>query len=141
MMPAITGSIHAFYLFEVADSTDLTAVRALFGDAAVPATLYEKAAGPSAVLYIQPPIVVPGDAFGLGDISGFRVRMKFYDYGVISLMLTRSFEGSWDELALVGQDLIENEPLEESATTACHRVVERAASALRDVRPGFLRED
>jgi hypothetical protein len=138
---AIAGSVHAFFLFEVSESINLTAVRSLLGEDARPATLYDKAAGPSGVRYIQAPIVAPGDTLGVTDLGGFSVRAKFYDYGVISLMLSRPFEGSWDELAGTGQELIENDSLEDSATAACHRVVERARTALVGVRPTFLRED
>ena len=137
----VSGSVHVFFLFEVAESTDLTKVRARLGDVAVPATLYDKAAGPPAVRYMQPPTVAPGDALGVGELGGFTVRVKFYDYGVISLMLSRPFEGSWDELAAAGQDLIENDPLEDRATAACQRVVEQSREALVGVRPSFLRED
>jgi hypothetical protein len=137
----VSGSVHVFFLFEVAESTDLTKVRALLGDVAVAATLHDKAAGPPGVRYIQPPIVASGDALGVGDLGGFAVRVKVYDYGVISLMLSRPFEGSWDELALVGQELIENDPLEDSAAAACQRVMDRLRAALVGVRPSFLRED
>src|SRR5262245_10479530 len=132
---AVSGSVHAFFLFEVAESTDLSAVRARLGDAAVAATLYDKAAGPPGVRYIQPPIVAAADALGVGDIGGFRARVKFYDYGVISLMLSREFAGSWDELAAVSQDLIENDTLEDAAAIACQEVVERARTALVGLRP------
>ena len=140
-MAAISGSVHVFFLFEVAESTDLAVLRRGLGDAASPATLYDKAAGPPGVRYIQPPLVAPGDALGLGDLGGFAVRVKFYDYGVISLMLSRPFEGSWDDLAAAGQDLIENDPLEDKATAACQRVVEQSHAALVGVRRSFLRED
>jgi hypothetical protein len=37
------------------------------------------------VQYRQPPITIDGEAIGLGDALGFRVRFKLYDYGVISV--------------------------------------------------------
>ena len=138
---AVSGSVHVFFLFEVSESTDLSAVRTLLGTAALPATLHDKAAGPPGVRYIQPPMVAPGEAFGLNEIGGFRVRVKFYDYGVMSLMLSRPFDGSWDDFVTLGQDLIENESLEDLAAAASSRVVERARPALRSVRQAFLRED
>jgi hypothetical protein len=138
---ALSGSVHTFFLFEVAESTDLPRLQALLGAAAEPATLYDKAAGPPEIRYLQPPIVVAGQALGVDEIGGFRARVKFYDYGVISLMLSRPFEGSWDDFVVAGQDLIENEPLEERASSACQRVVERVRMALVGVRPSYLRED
>jgi len=140
-VPVLSGSLHAFYLFEVSESTDLSEVGRQLGETAVPATLHDKAAGPPEVRYIQAPIVAPGEALALGEIGGFRARVKFYDYGVVSIRLSRPFEGSWDDLVRQGQELIENDPLEDSATAACHRVVERVRAALKGVRASFLRED
>jgi hypothetical protein len=140
-MAPVSGSVHAFYLFDVAEGVDLSGVRRFVGEAAAPATLSDKAPGPPRVYYIQPPLVVPGEAFGLAEIAPFTARVKFYDYGVVSLMLSRPFEGAWDDLVRLGQELIENEPLEEQATALCQTVVDRVRPALKDARGVFLRED
>ncbi len=140
-MAIAAGAVHAFYLFDVAESIDLTAVRRLVGDAATFATLHDKAPGPPRVRYVQPPIVAPGEAVGLADVRGLRARLKFYDYGVISIMLIRPFAGPWADLVRVGQELLENESLEERAAEACRLVVDRIRPALADVRASFLREN
>ncbi len=140
-MSSLTGSIHAFYLFDVADTIDLKALSAMFGGRAAAATLYDKAPGPPRLRYIQPPIVIDGGALGEPQIGPLRLRVKFFDYGVISLALTRSFSGSWADLVALGQDLIENEPLGQRAEDACRRIVERVRGSLRDVRSAFLDED
>ena len=135
------GSIHAFYLYDVAQGIDLTAIQAIVGPAATPASVQDKFAGVSKVRYLQPPTIVDGAALGVPEVAGFSVRVKCYDYGVISLRLSRSFTGSWSDLVAASQDLIESEPLEAQAEAALHRIVERLRPALVDARPSFLDED
>src|SRR6185436_17034329 len=105
------GSVHAFYLYDVAQGIDLTALQALVGPAAMPASLQDKQAGIAKVRYLQPPTIVDGAALGAGEIDGFSVRVKCYDYGVISLRLSRPFSGTWADLMKLSQELVENEPL------------------------------
>jgi hypothetical protein len=137
----ISGSIHAFYLFDVAESIDLAAVSRALGERAATARLQDKAPGPPKLKYLQAPVVVDGAALDLAEVAGFRVRVKFYDYGVISLMLSRPFAASWSDLIRQGQDLIENEQLEDRALEACRAVVAQMTAALSQSRPGFLAED
>ena len=91
--------------------------------------------------YIQPPVIVDGSVLGEAELDGFRVRIKFYDYGVISLLLERPFSGSWQDLLALGQHLIENEPLQQHAELVCRRVVSRVAAYLDAPRSSFLDED
>ena len=135
------GSVHAFYLFDVAEAIDLAALRAQLGARAGVAQLQDKAPGPPRVRYFQPPVIVDGDAVGVASLGDFRVRVKFYDYGVVSLMLSRPFAGSWSELVRLGQDLIESEPLEAEAAAASARIVESTRASFAGVRSAFLSED
>ena len=141
MSQITSGAVHAFYLFDVAHAIDLAAVRTQFGDRAAMAQLHDKAPGPPRVRYIQPPVIVDGAAVGVPSLSTFRVRVKFYDYGVISLMLSQPFAGTWVDLVRLGQDFIESEPLEAEAGLASARVVEATRPALSGVRASFLGED
>jgi hypothetical protein len=140
-LPQVTGTLNAYFSFDVAETIDLNRLRDGFGTAATLATLYDKAPGAPRVRYIQPPVVVDGAALDQPVLSGFRVRVKFYDYGVVSLALTRPFTGSWTDLVAVGQDLIESEPLQQAAEQACHRIVARVRQSLDGVRTLYLDED
>lgn len=141
MSEITSGAIHAFYLFDVAEGIDLAALRRLLGPGAGQAMLQDKWRGVPAVRYFVPPVVAEGDVLGLGVLDGFRVRLKAYDYGVISLMLSRPFEGAWADLVRLGQDLIENETLERQAADACARIVSRVSGALAGARSTLLSED
>ena len=135
------GFVHAFYLFDVAQEIDLRALGLQLGGEARHARLDDKAAGPAPVRYQTPPVLCGGDVLGLGEIDGFRVRVKFYDYGVISLLLSQAFSGSWAALGALGQALVESEPLEQHAAEVCARIVDRVRSTLTGVRRSFLSED
>lgn len=135
------GLVRASYLFEVAHSIDPAALKRRFGDRLSAARLDDKAPGPPRLQYQQAPLVVEGHALGVGDVDGFRVRIKFFEYGVVGVLLSRPFAGSWAELVSLGQSLIESEPLEDRASAICRNVVEQARDALRGVRPTFLSED
>jgi hypothetical protein len=135
------GAIHAYYLFDVAESIRLPVIRGRFGAQAAEATLADKAPGPSRVRYVQPPVMVEGAALGLTEVEGFRVRVKFYDYGVISLKLWRPFSGAWADLVRFAQEFIESEPLERRALEACQQVVGQVSDALAGARSSVLDED
>lgn len=136
-----SGFVTALYLFDVARSIDLVAIEAQVGGQAARASLGDKSAGPSRSRYVTPPVVVDGHVLGCTDVDGFRSRVKFYDYGVVSLTLTRAFSGSWADLVALGQTLIENEPLEEHAARTCDHIVSVVASSLADQHRSFLSED
>jgi hypothetical protein len=141
MPEIVSGAVHAFYLFDVAQAIDLAAVRRLLGPGAAPATLQDKSPGVPSVRYFTPPVVAEAGGLGLVDIDGFRIRVKVFDYGVISLMLSRPFAGDWADLVRLGQDLIENETLEVRAAEACRTVMGRVRSALIGERSSQLSED
>ena len=141
-MPEIrSGLVTALYLFDVAAAIDVEATRTLLGGEASVARFDDKTAGPTKIQYTQPPVIADGRVFGCGDIAGFRVRVKAYDYGVISLMLSQPFSGDWSHLVSLGQSLIESEPLEDHATAVCQKVVATLAPAFTDLRKNFLSED
>ena len=141
MSQITAGAVHAFYLFDVAHAIDLAALRTQFGERAGVARLQDKTPGPSRVRYFQPPVICDGGAVGVPNLGPFKVRAKFYDYGVISLMLSQPFAGSWSDLVRLGQELIESEPLEADAAAALPRVVDAVRGALSGVRGSFLSED
>ena len=136
-----SGFVSASYLFDVAQAVDLAALKQHFGPRASAARLDDKAPGPPRLQYVQPPLLVEGGVLSIDDIDGFRVRLKFYDYGVIAVLLSRPFSGSWADLIELGQALIENEPLENRAAAVCRQVVDGLRSSLKGIRASFLSED
>lgn len=137
----MTGCVTAFYLFDVAQEIRLPALRLALGSRVSDATLADKTPGQPRLHYIEPPLVADGASVGCAELDGFRVRVKFYNYGVVSVMLTRDFNGTWQDLTALGQDLIESEPLEAHAAAACRAVVDGIRPALVGARATWLGED
>jgi hypothetical protein len=141
-MPAINAAtITAFYLFDVAEQIDLPQIRGAAGEAATAAQFTGGRGAPSYLQYARPPVVVESDVLGFGDFDGFRGRVKFFDYGVLSLALSRPFVGEWGDLIAVSQKYIENDALEERAEACCRSLVRRFAPGMRGTRERFLAED
>jgi len=136
----LRGHLYALYLFDVAEAIDLQDAAALISGS-VRAKFAAKPATPAYVQYLQPPLVFDGSAAGQATLDGFRVGFKLFDYGVVSLRLTREFAGTWAELVAISNDLIENEALERQAERACRMVAERLKPALREPRQTALTED
>jgi len=141
MPPIRDAHIFVFYLFDVAETIDLGAISALIAGPAVAARLAPKPATPAYVQYDKPPISFDGEAVGVAEIDGFRVRIRVYDYGVISVSLLQGFAGTWSEILSLGQALIENADLEQRAEHVARAIAERLKSCLAGYRERFLSED
>ena len=112
MYALVCGSLHgqivALYLFDVAEAIDLQAAASAISSS-VRATFAPKPATPAYVRYQQPPLLFEGAGVDVPSIDGFRVGFKVFDYGIISLRLTREFHGTWPDLADASDQLVENE--------------------------------
>lgn len=135
------GQITAFYLFDVAESVDLTALASQLTVPAERARVASKPAIPPYVRYATPPLQIDGDALGMRELGGFHLRVKVFDYGVISLALSRPFSGTWRELVGTASRLAADTTLEASAGRFCRQLTEQFAPALTSVPASLLSED
>ena len=135
------GHLTAFFLFEVGDAIDLSAVSARI-DVTVSARLAPRPATPPYIQYQQPPLTMDGAALGRGEVDGFRVRLKAFDYGVISVALTRELPATWEALLEAGLEWQDAGQLEARAESLCRELLARIAGAVTRLRDGqFLSED
>ena len=134
------GHLTALFLFDVADAIDLEAVR-LHVAATTPSPLSTRPPTPAYLQYARPPIVIDGQAVGVEAPDGFRVRFKTFDYGVVSVALTRGVPESWADLLEAGIQWNENAALIASAEHLCRQLLDRIDTAISRRRPGFLNED
>jgi hypothetical protein len=141
MPPIRDAHLFAFYLFDVAETIDLAAIPRLIAGPAVAARLAPKPATPAYVQYEKPPVSFDGEAVGIAEIESFRVRVRVYDYGVISIRLSQGFAGTWDELVSMGETLVESAELEQHAERVARTVSSRLEPALVGYRQQFLSED
>ena len=134
------GQIALFYLFDVSDTIDLQVISRLIGGATA-AKLLPKQATPPYIQYDKPPLSFDGEIVGLDEVDGFKPRVRLYDYGVVSIALTRPFCGPWSDLVGLGQTLIESDDFEQRAEAMCRTIVERTKPALIGLRATFVTED
>jgi hypothetical protein len=136
-----SAQIVAFFLFDIAETIDLKAVPAQIKGPAQPARLLPKPATPAYVQYDNPPLSFDGELVGMPEVDGFRVRLRAFDYGVISVALHRPFVGSWDELSVLAQSLSESPELEARAVEICQTVAGRLSPVFTGYRDASLTED
>jgi hypothetical protein len=72
---------------------------------------------------------------------GFRCRIKAFDYGVVSVALTRSLPGSWSALVAEGRTWHDNAEMATIAEQLCRAFVERVGNAVAKPRSSYLSED
>jgi hypothetical protein len=140
MSDFVSGSVTVFFLFDVGEAIQLSTLRGLIEDT-VAAPLTPKQPTPSYVQYQQAPVSIDGQAAGAAEIEGFRVRFKLFDYGVVSLALTRATPPTWDSLLAEGLRWYENPALAASAEAACRRLADRIQPAIVKARQQYLYED
>jgi len=134
------GHVTALFLFEVADAIDLEAVRR-HSAATAPAPLSTKPPTPAYLQYAQPPIVIDGAALDVGDAHGFRVRFKTFEYGVVSVALTRPLPDGWAAVLEAGIGWHEDATLIADAERLCRHLLDRISGAVTRRRDTFLNED
>ncbi|MEW6323517.1 MAG: hypothetical protein AB1635_20800 [Acidobacteriota bacterium] len=133
--------VTALQLFDVAESIDLARLPALLGTSAVAAKLETKSSAPAYVRYHVPPVQVDAAALGMDDVEGWRLRFRVFDYGVVSVSLTRQFTGDWTEATALAARITSDAALERSAEARCRALVDRIGPALRKPRERYLSED
>jgi hypothetical protein len=137
---AISGHITAFFLFDVSEAIDLGRVQRELGTG-VAARLAPKPTTPSYVQYRQPPIAIDGHAIDMPEAEGFAVRFKAFDYGVISVALTRRMTGTWNEWLAFGLSCHDNPALARSADRLARAFAERVDAAITRRHSAPLSED
>jgi hypothetical protein len=140
MADTLAGQVTAFFLFDVAEEIDLSAVRRLLGASPDSGRLAVKPAVPAYVQYQNPPVQVDPDALGVQAPDGLQARVKVYDYGVFSLSLSRPFRGGWADLHALAQTTT-SLALEAHAEQLCRQAVDRLRPALQSPRDTSLSED
>ena len=140
MPDIVTGHVIAFFLYDAAEVIDLAAVATLIGGTSR-VRLTPKTATPPYVQYEQPPLTIDGGAIGLPEALGFTVRFKLFDYGVISVALTRPIPGTWPELVDCGITLQDDARLGATSESLARDLITRLEPAMTSPREHFVTED
>jgi hypothetical protein len=139
MLEVADGVVRAYYLFDIADTIDLATASAHTGDVRAPAALPLR---PHATAYLQFP--VPPLVANLPDVDfegrPCAVRLKLYDYGVVSLRLSFLAAGAWNDLVAIADRVRTGDSLFHLAESVVERVCEDYAEALDERHPALVED-
>jgi hypothetical protein len=98
---SIRGSVLVLIQFDVCEEIRLDKLREIFGARTLEQPSLKHPA-PGYVRYQRPPVVEPIDPLILESGEQLEGQIKFYDYGVVSVVLELPFSGDWDTLVRLG---------------------------------------
>lgn len=133
---AVSGSLLALFLYDVADEIRLDELRRILP---APTTTVRKPdfrqPVPEYVHFASPPVI---EAI---EEQSLRGQVAFYDYGVVSIKLEITFEGSWSDLIALSARWINQPALEKTSRELLDHQLSRAAPALVKPYEEKLSED
>ena len=136
----LTGSVLILIQFDVCEEIRLDELRRIIG--ARTQQLPLKNTAPSYVQYQRTPVVVSLDPVTLETGERLEGQIKYFDYGVISLVFELPFAGNWDDLVQLSCRWTSDTNFEAVATRIARQRLERAAPALvKPYKDDWLQED
>src|SRR5580692_11199362 len=140
-MAPLRGSFWVFVLYDVAEEIRIDKLRELVGaEAARPQPSFKHPA-PEYVRFERPPAIEYPPPLTLENGEQFAVRIKYFDYGVVSIELQLEFEADWDELVRLSNRWILAPELEARTAELLRPRLEKAALALTQPYSPRLNED
>src|SRR5216683_5515764 len=136
---ALQGSILVLIQFDVCEEIRLDELRKIFGARTAEASFKHPA--PGYVRYQRAPVVEPIEPLVLESGERLEGQIKYYDYGVLSVVFELPFSGDWDTLVRMGSRWVWDVDFEKHASRIVHQKLERAAPALVKPYPEWLSED
>ncbi len=135
----LKGSVLGVILHDVCEEIRLEELRQILGARRVERGF--KHSTPEYVRFENPPVVEELEPVVLGSGERLVPQIKYYDYGVISVLLEYSFEADWDGLVQLAAHWVPNPELERQAQQIIRGRLEKIAPAI--VRPytDWLSED
>src|SRR5271170_3988961 len=97
-VPPLKGSFWVLVLYDVAEQIQLDKLRGIVGAEPPRREPSFKHPAPEYVRFERPPVVAYLDPACLSTGERFQSRIKYFDYGVISVELELSFEADWSDL-------------------------------------------
>ncbi len=130
------GSAVGLFLFDVCEEMKLDELRSILGARRLGEGM--KHAAGEQLFFERPPVVE--DAQFPGD-SRAQVRVKYYDYGVLSVLFEFPFAGEWQDLIALSSRWISETDLQTRAEALAKEKVQRTLSALIKPYDRWLSED
>jgi hypothetical protein len=127
---AVSGSFWVFVLFDVCEEIDLDDLRKILGTGPPRREPAFKHPAPDYVRFERAPVIQNCDPLTLSNGEQFQCRIKYFDYGVISVELQTDFSSGWDELVRVASRWIAAPEIESLAESLIRTQGARVVAAL-----------
>jgi hypothetical protein len=124
----LRGSVLVLIQFDVCEEIRLDVLRNIFG--ARTAQVPFKNTAPSYVRYQRTPVVETIEPLTLESGERLEGQIKYFDYGVVSLIFELPFGGNWDDLIQLSCRWTSDTNFEILASRILRQKLERAAPAL-----------
>jgi hypothetical protein len=137
----LRGSVLVLIQFDVCEEIRLDDLRQILGARTSAASFKHQA--PGYVRYQRPPVEETLEPLILEGGERLEGDIKYYDYGVVSLVFELPFSGNWDTLIQLSSRWTSDTNFESLATRIAKQKLERAAPALVKPYPAerWLQED
>lgn len=135
----LQGSVLVLIQFDVCEEIKLDALRDIFGARRQEASFKHPA--PGYVRFQRPPVVEQVEPLILESGERLDVQMKYYDYGVLSVVFELPFSGDWDTLVRLASRWVWDTDFTSFAQKIVKQKIERARPALVKLYDSWLHED
>jgi hypothetical protein len=136
---SLQGSILVLIQFDVAEEIRLDELRKIFGARRAEASFKHPA--PGYVQYQRPPVVEPIEPLVLDSGERLDGQIKYYDYGVLSVVFELPFSGEWETLVGLSGRWVWDTDFTALASKIVKKRLERARPALIKPYETWLHED
>ena len=125
----LQGSVLVLIQFDVCEEIRLNVLRDIFGATRQEAPSFKHPA-PGYVRYQRPPVVERVEPLVLESGERLDAQIKYYDYGVLSVVFELPFSGDWDTLVRLSSRWVWDTDFTSFAQKIVRQKLERAAPAL-----------
>ena len=136
---SLRGSVLVLIQFDVCEEIKLDALRDIFGARRQEASFKHPA--PGYVRFERAPVVEPVEPLILESGERLDVKIKYYDYGVLSVVFELPFSGDWDTLVRLASRWVWDTDFTSFAQKIVKQKIERARPALVKLYDSWLHED
>jgi hypothetical protein len=135
----LKGSLRALLLHDVCEEIRLEELSAMLG--ARRAERSFKHATPEYVRFEKPPVIESAAPIALESGESLHTQVKYYDYGVVSVVFELPFAGDWESLVALAARFVPSAELERQAQQVVRERLERVTSAITKPYRQWISED
>jgi hypothetical protein len=134
------GSVRVLIQFDVCEEIRVDQLQQIINSRTLQQPSLKHVA-PAYVRYQRPPVVVSADPLVLESGGRLTGEIKYYDYGVVSVLFEIPFAGDWDSLVRLASRWVWDIDFASRVEPIIRQRLERVASALVKPYPRWLSED